>query len=179
MASPMELIILKLKEFGFFQFILPFMLTAAVFYGLLRRSKIFGEPERNVAVNATIAIAAAFLVWAYPILAGVNTEVYLSQFFFVGTVGLLVVMIGIMVFAMFLKRGVGEVLEEKFKGGSFFAILLGIGIVIGIAILVMSGLLNIFFPTGGPATGEADMSPLIYSIIFLIAIFGIIFFIAR
>ena len=66
MATPLENVIIRLNQLRFFAF-LPFILTAAVMYGLLSRSKIFGEPEKNTAINASIALVSAFLVWAYPI----------------------------------------------------------------------------------------------------------------
>ncbi|MEM5828345.1 MAG: hypothetical protein QW197_02475 [Candidatus Aenigmatarchaeota archaeon] len=73
-------LILTLHQIGFFRFLIPFILTSAIFYGLLRKSKIFGEPEKNVAVNATVAISSAFLVSAAPIIAGIDITAYLSGF---------------------------------------------------------------------------------------------------
>ncbi len=75
-----ENIIKSLQGLGFFSFIIPFVLTTAIVYGLLRKSKIFGEPEKNVAVNATIAISIGFLVCAAPILAGIDIKTYLAKF---------------------------------------------------------------------------------------------------
>ncbi|MEM5830982.1 MAG: hypothetical protein QXO40_02150 [Candidatus Aenigmatarchaeota archaeon] len=81
MSDPITELILTLQNLGFFKFILPFILTSAVFYGLLRKSKIFGDPKENIAVNAIIAISAAFLVSAAPIIAGIDITSYLSGFF--------------------------------------------------------------------------------------------------
>ncbi|MEM5821084.1 MAG: hypothetical protein QXP34_02045 [Candidatus Aenigmatarchaeota archaeon] len=80
MSDVFSNLILTLHELGFFRFLIPFILTSAIFYGLLRKSKIFGEPEKNIAVNATIAISAAFLVSAAPIIAGIDITKYLSGF---------------------------------------------------------------------------------------------------
>lgn len=80
MSDPITDLMLTLHNFGFFRFIIPFMITSAVFYGLLRKSKLFGEPKENVAINATIAISAAFLVSAAPIIAGIDITSYLSGF---------------------------------------------------------------------------------------------------
>lgn len=80
MNDPISQLIINLNNLGFFRFIIPFILTSAIFYGLLRRSRIFGDPKENVAVNATIAISAAFLVSAAPIIAGIDIANYLSGF---------------------------------------------------------------------------------------------------
>ena len=145
MASPFEIVIGRLRDIGAFQFLFPFILTAAIFYGLLRRSQIFGPPERNVAVNAVVALVAAFMVWAYPVLIGVNIEKQLSQFFFSGIVVLLTVMVGLLVSGMFLKKSLGEVIEEKFKGNMFVSLLI-LGGLLTIGIVISSGLLDVFFP---------------------------------
>ncbi len=145
MASPFEIVIGRLRDIGAFQFLFPFILTAAIFYGLLRRSQIFGPPERNVAVNAVVALVAAFMVWAYPVLLGVNIEKQLAQFFFSGVVVLLTVMVGLLVSGMFLKKSLGEVIEEKFKGNMFVSLLI-LGGLLTIGIVISSGLLDVFFP---------------------------------
>jgi len=113
MTSPMEVVIKNLQEIGAFQFLFPFMLTAAVFYGLLRRSKIFGEPEKNVGVNAVVALIAAFMVWSYPVLTGVNVEVMLAKFFFQGIIATLVIIVGLLIVTTFLPGSLGEFLGEK------------------------------------------------------------------
>ena len=145
MASPFEIVIGRLRDIGAFQFLFPFLLTAAIFYGLLRRSQVFGPPERNVAVNGVVALVAAFMVWAYPGLIGVNIEKQLSQFFFSGVVVLLTVMVGLLVSGMFLKKSLGEVIEEKFKGNMFVSLLI-LGGLLSIGIVISSGLLDVFFP---------------------------------
>ena len=51
-------VIKKLQDIGAFNFLFPYILTSAIFYGLLRKSQIFGKPDENVAVNGVIAIVA-------------------------------------------------------------------------------------------------------------------------
>lgn len=147
MASPFEIVIGRLKDLGFFEFLLPFLLSSAIFYGLLRRSQIFGPPEKNVAVNAVVALVAAFMVWAYPVLIGVSIETQLSQFFFSGVTILLTVMFFLLIVSMVpIEGGLGKVLEEKFKKGGLFLTFIIIGVIISIGILISSGLTNTFFP---------------------------------
>ena len=87
MTSPFDTAIQKMAELGLFKFLFPFMLTAAVFYGLLRKSQIFGDSEKNVAVNAIVALVAGFMVWSYPIIAGIDITLQLANFFMEGLVG--------------------------------------------------------------------------------------------
>jgi len=170
MASPIETVILRLKDLGAFEFLFPFMLTAAIFYGLLRKSKLFGEPERNVVVNATVALVAAFMVWSYPILAGVSIQQQLATFMFQSLVALLIVMVGLMITSFFGEK-IG--LSEKHLS---IAILIMVGL-IGIALLFSSGLASVFFPTTAPSF-EIDEESLI-ALVMLVVIVAAIFFITR
>jgi hypothetical protein len=169
MVSPFETVILRLKDLGAFQFLFPFMLTAAVFYGLLRKSQIFGPPERNVAVNAIVALIAAFMVFSYPILSGVNIETQLSAFFFQGLVGFLVVAMGILISGLFLPENVGKIVGEKLGGKTIgvLAIAIFFG---GIGILFTSGLSSIFFPQGVSVEIPQDMLIGIFALVLLIGL---------
>jgi len=170
MTTPLEIVLINLEKMGFFAF-LPFILTAAIFYGLLRRSKLFGEPEKNVVVNAVISLVAAFMVWAYPILTGTTIEEYqkfFSIFFFKGTVATISVVIGLIVASMFLPEGFSASLKEK-AGGRFIAGIILFGLLIGIGTLVSTGITSI---SGIPV--ESLDQELIYSIIFLLVFIGIL-----
>jgi len=175
MTSGLEIVLMNLNRMGFFAF-LPFLLTAAIFYGLLRRSKLFGEPEKNVVVNAVVAIVAAFMVWAYPIISGMSIQEYqlfFSSFFLKGTIATLTVVIGLMISGMFFpeKEGMGGILAEKLKGRFGIGIVM-FGLLIALAIFISSGASSFF----GIPIGEVDMN-IIYSAVFLIAFFGIIGFV--
>jgi ABC-type nickel/cobalt efflux system permease component RcnA len=100
-ANAFETVILKMRDLGMFQFLLPFMLTATIFYGLLRKSKIFGEEFRAITVNAVVALVAAFMVWAAPIILGVNIETGLAAFFLQGMSATLILLVGLMMTSMF------------------------------------------------------------------------------
>ncbi|MCS7105953.1 MAG: hypothetical protein NZ942_01385 [Candidatus Aenigmarchaeota archaeon] len=148
MADPFTTVILRLKGTGFFEFMLPFLLSSAIFYGLLRKSQIFGDPDKNIAVNAVVALTAGFMVWAYPILAGVSFMDKLPAFFAQAMSAMLVIIVGLLATSMFLPPDLPSKLEAKL-GGRAFSIILLAGILIGGGILVSSGLINIFFPAGG------------------------------
>jgi drug/metabolite transporter (DMT)-like permease len=171
MTSALETVLINLNKMGFFAF-LPFLLTAAVFYGLLRRSKLFGEPEKNVVVNAVVALVAAFMVWAYPIVTGTTIEEYqqfFSTFFLKGTVATLTVVVGLIIAGMFFpEKGIGGTLEEKFKGKFGVGIVM-LGLLIGVGVLLASGATSFF------GISLESISPdLIYSIIFLVIFIGVI-----
>ncbi len=160
MASPFETVITRLQDIGAFQFLFPFMLTAAVFYGLIRKSHIFGKPEENVAVNAVVALVAAFMVWAYPILAGVDIETQLSTFFFNAAVSILTIVVGLMVAGLFFPPNLAEEIGKRLKGGKSLGAILVFGILIGGGILFSSGLITVFFPQtlfSGPTALPSDV----------------------
>jgi len=156
MANPFNIVITKMQETGILS-LLPFLLSFAIFYGLLRKSQIFGEPERNTVVNAIVSFVAALLVWSYPILAGVNLEKAMSTFFVQGMTATLTVMFGLLITSMFLPANLGEQLAKAFnlssKGGKFGAVIIVFGVLIGLGIFISSGFINVFFPSGGALAG--------------------------
>ena len=176
MADVFTIVIKKLQELGAFNFLFPFMLTTAIFYGLLRRSKIFMsmkkeyitinretkekreyEMEVGSAVNAVVAVIAGFMVWAYPILAGVNIEQQLSTFFLQGAVVTLIFVIALMILGMFLKPDISEQLHELiFKDGKLgLSAIIIIAIGVGVLVFVTSGLMGLIT---GPIVASIDLS---------------------
>jgi MFS family permease len=164
MANPFETVILNMRQTGMFQFLLPFMLSSAIFYGLLRKSQIFGDPQRSVTINAVVALVAAFMVWASPILLGINIETMLAAFFLQGVSATLVILVGLIIVSMFfppdLATQIGKALNTKTAVGG----LLIFGILIAVAVLFSSGLINIFIPKdltaglGAGLSGDVIMS---------------------
>lgn len=143
MPDVFTMIIEKLQELGFFKFLLPYILTSAIFYGGLRKSRVFGEPEKNTVVNMTVALVASMMVWAAPILAGIDIETQLAAFFMQATAISLVFMVSIMIAGMFLPPDLPTVLKEAL--GNKIAALVFIGIVSGVFVLFTSGLFNALF----------------------------------
>jgi len=136
-------IIEKLMELGFFKFLLPYMLTSAIFYGLLRKTQIFGDPEKNTAVNATVATVAALMAMAAPIITGIDIQTQLSAFFMQAMSVSLIFIVSIMIAGMFLPPNLPELLEKKLK--SWSAALLIIGMASGVFVFLMSGLFSMLF----------------------------------
>jgi len=63
MSNPFKLAGEWLSELGFFDFVIPMLITAAVVYALLRKAKVFGEGA--VAIHAVIALSCSFLIWGF------------------------------------------------------------------------------------------------------------------
>lgn len=156
MASPFEAVILRLNQLGFYQFFLPFMLTSAIFYGALRKSQIFGDPEKNIAVNAVISIVASMMVWSAPVILGLTDfQTQLATFFVQGLSATLVIMVSLMVVGMFAPQDLSKYLAEKL-GRGYLGVALVIGLIIGLGIFISSGLVNIFIPGGIGGVGGLD-----------------------
>src|SRR3989344_5124420 len=187
MATPFDFVITNLKDLGFFQFLLPFMMSSAIFYGFFRKSKVFGDPERNVGVNAVVSLGASFMVWAAPILLGIDISTNLSLFFLQGFSAVLLFSIVAVIATMFLGEDLPEQLSKRFKGSpAWFSVFLIAGIIFAIIIFLSSGLVGIFFGgtggTGGAGgTGglSSDVTSMAFTIIILVVLLGSVAFIAR
>jgi len=167
--NPFELVIIKLRDLGFYTFLLPFMLVAAIFYGLLRKSRVFGPPEKNMAINAVVSLTASFMVCSSPIIAGVNPEEELVKFFthtMILTLGLIV---AVMVGGMFLPEDLPKFINEKMKTKA--GIFIALGLVLGMVLLITSGLTTVFL---GETAGFGVSEDLILSIVTIVAMVAII-----
>jgi FtsH-binding integral membrane protein len=148
MVDPFATTIIKLKDMGFFHLLL-YMLASAVFYGLLRKTQIFGPPEKNVAVNATVALVAAFMVLAVPVLRGIDIIGQFEMFFLQSLSALFVIVVGVMAAGVIFPQDLPKHLSEKLGKGGYWATFLVGGILVGLIIFITSGMTNIFFPEGG------------------------------
>jgi hypothetical protein len=151
MANPFDFVILRLNQLGFFQLLL-FVLTSAVFYGLLRKSQLFGEPQKNTVVNGVVSLVAAFMVWSAPTILGIDITTATTTFFVQGVSASLIVMIALMITGMFAPEGLGKVLSENLKG-RFLAAVLIFAIIVALGIFFASGISNLFFPASTFSTG--------------------------
>ena len=172
MADVFTQVIERLREIGAFKFLFPYMLTSAIFYGLLRKSQVFGKPEENVAVNATVALIASFMVWAFPIISGVDIETQLSYFFTQGIVVTLVFMVSLMIVGMFLPPDLPKHLAEGlFQGNKAVGIII-VGVFFGFVIVMTSGLWNAVL---GPDVIQIPSDIFITALIIIILIVPFIF----
>jgi len=160
-------VIERLIELGFFKFLLPYILMSAIIYGLLRKARVFGEPDENVAVNGVVAIVASLMVFAAPIVVGIDIETQLAAFFIQSAVVFVVLMIALLFTGMFLPPNLTQYLADNlFKGNKAGAILI-FGIVLAFIIFATSGLWSSILP---PNLFEkmSDLSAAVIMIILLV-----------
>jgi len=71
MVSPVTSdIVSTLSTLGFFDFLLPWLFTFAVTFGILAKSKLFGDDTRRISVAIALVVAFFAVGFAGPQLAG-------------------------------------------------------------------------------------------------------------
>ena len=139
MASPFQTLVSNLDQLGFFGFLLPWVLTFAIFYGLLLKSKALGEDHKIIGV---VSVVAAFFVVGF---GGVALGTFLKNLF--GTTAM--VLAGILITLMFVGMSgydVSKLADSKY----FLAAGIGIGLIVFFSILggvrfIGSDVLSIIF----------------------------------
>jgi hypothetical protein len=180
MANPFETVILNMRNMGMFQFLLPFMLSAAVFFGLLRKSQIFGDPDRSVVINGVVSIVAAFMVWSAPIILGIDMETKMAAFFVQGTSATLVILVGLMMVSMFFPPNLAESLGKALNSKTTIGGVMIFGIVVAIGIMVSSGMIYLFVPEdflSGIGVSGGSLGDLLPSALMVLLLLGTVFLI--
>jgi len=144
--NPFELVAEKLIDLGFYDFLFPFIITAAIFYGLLRKTKILGE---SVTINGVLAICIAFMLFGFPKLVGVALGTPLSTFFTQATVWILMIGMGVLIAGLFYPD-LTKALTEMFTRRTALYTM----IVVGIVLIITSGMLTILI--GGLPSGDSE-----------------------
>lgn len=156
MVSPFETLIKNLVNLGFYNFVLPFIISSIIFYAILKKSKILGES--NV-LNATLSIALAFMIFGFPVLTGMGLAVPLTTFFTQATIFILIFAMGILM-ASFFYPNLQEFLVREFKRRTTLWAL----VALAIALFVTSGLVSVIWATflmppepGAPPAAPRDV----------------------
>ena len=140
------------KAQGVFEFYLPFVLMFAIFYGLLSKSKVFGDEdkERRVRnINVVISIVAALFVMVSPV--GVSLTVFFGTFFTQTMVVLTTMLCFVLIFYMIIPHAsVDDVLKDPSK---YVKYLLPFALLAVLAIFFGSGAPEIFGIKLGGAGG--------------------------
>jgi hypothetical protein len=139
MTNVFEIIAQKLIDLGVYDFLFPFIITSAIFYGLLKKTKILGE---SVTINGVLALSIAFLIFGFPKLIGVTLASPFSRFFTGVTVWILIIGTGVLL-AGFFYPDLLKFLAEAFTRRTALIVM----IVIGISLFITSGFITVF--TGG------------------------------
>jgi cytochrome bd-type quinol oxidase subunit 2 len=174
------------KEYGIFDFFLPFILMFAIFYGLLIKTKIFGQGEdkQPTRFNRTISMVISLVAAAY-IMIYTPAGITLSTFFanlFGQTLVVVMSLLGFLVI-MYLLMNVlqpGATWDAK-RFGWLVAIVIIIAIVLGVGVFLSSGGAAIFPGIKTPITiNLGSIDPGTLSIIVVIVLTGVvIYFLAR
>ncbi|OGI15974.1 hypothetical protein A3K63_01320 [Candidatus Micrarchaeota archaeon RBG_16_49_10] len=138
----------KLGEFGFYNFFLPWLLTLAVIWGLLKKSNLFESPG----VNAVVSLSSSTLVWGFLVgVTGADISVPLTTFITqisLLIIGMLFVVLGS---ALFYPK-VFDVIGELMKSGSMVTIF----IVAVVILALISGMFKVIF-TGFGGVGKTTL----------------------
>ena len=151
MATYVEIVTQQLMNVGFFDIII-FMLTSAIFYGLFKKSELLGKSN---SLNAIVSISIGFLVLAFRVVTGVSIIQPIATFFTQWMILILALFIGVLVASLFYPN-LPKFLAERFTRKSTLSAM----IAMGIALLVTSGLISIFWSTGGGPPGAPGSSPM-------------------
>jgi len=163
-----------LKNFGFFDIILPFILIYALIFGILAKTQILGDPfakddearARFVrSIISLISLSVAFLVvGTYNVVLRIQEFVPYAVLYILAVFMLLVSMS-----AFYLPTG-GQIKEDEFKGYRKVILVLSI-IIFSILTLVSLGIISVQSLQSGLESGLNN------EIIGLIIIFGFIGFV--
>lgn len=131
------------KEFGIFEFYLPFILMFAVIYGLLAKSRIFGEAKERPAstINLVVSLVAAAFIMVYTP-AGITLAAFISNLFGGTLVVLLSILAFLIIAGLVIPSLTGRALGTEVIGTKWIPLL-----ILGILALAV----GVFISSGGTA----------------------------
>jgi hypothetical protein len=119
-----------MKEFGFFEVVLPMILVFAIFYGVLIFTSVFGEPdEKTKPLYSIIAFVASFFVIASTDVVRMINEIIPTASFLLILVVLVLMILGML--------GVRPAKTDYFKDAGW-----GAKIMIGILLIIFLGVVD-------------------------------------
>lgn len=153
MVSPFETLVRNLVNLGFYNFVLPFIISAIVLYAILKKSKILGES--NV-INITLSIAVAFMIFGFPVITGLSIGGPLATFFTQAVIFGFVFAVALIVASIFYPN-MPEMMMREFKRRT----MLWIGLVLAIGLFITSGLVAVIWSAASapPQPGAAPGPP--------------------
>jgi len=146
MANIFQPIVQKLIELGFYEFFFPWLITAAIFFGLFKKSKVLGE---SVVLNGAVALAISFLVFGFPVIAGFSLALPISSFFTQATVIILFLVISLLLTSIFVPD-MRDFLGKAFTRRTIIWEMLALGL----AIFIVSTLITVFWSQAGKPVAE-------------------------
>jgi hypothetical protein len=176
-------IIAGAKEYGIFDFFLPFILTFAIFYGLLIKTKIFGQGEdkQPTRFNKTISMVISLVIAAY-VMIYTPVGITLSTFFANLSAQTLVVVMSLLGFLMIMYLMM-NVLQPGaiWNKTKFIWVVVIIAVILGVGVFLSSGGAAIFPGIKTPITiNLGSIDPGTIAIIVVIVLTGlVIYFLSR
>ena len=172
MTSPFQIVAERLGELGVYDFLLPWLVTSALIWGLLKKSNLFGEDA--TVINSVLSISVSFFIWGFIIFTG-GTDVgsslsrFFTQMIFVGMGFMVILLIGSLFFPDFT-----EALKERIPTSMFWIV-----VVIGVVLLISSGLFklgDVIYNLMGSFSGVpgGDVGIMIVAVIILILLIMLI-----
>jgi len=141
MADIFQPFIQKLVDLGFYNFFFPWIITTAIMYGLLKKSKVFGD---SAMMNGTISLSISFLVIGFPLIFG-NPSVFalpMATFFTQATVIVLFLAVGFLMASFFypnLTSYLSSVMKHRSILAAMIALALGLFITSGLIQILIGG----------------------------------------
>jgi len=173
-------LVASMQGFGIYDFFLPFILAFAIFYGLLSKIRIFGDPKERSArtINLVISLAAAAYITLYVVMPNVALSTFLANMFGQATVVILSLIAFLAIFYLMMNALQPGATWDVKKLGWLVVIF---AIIIGVAIFLSSGGASLF--PGIPINLNLNfggIDPGIIAIIVIIIIIGlVVYFLGR
>lgn len=169
--SVLALGIQSLYQMGFFQILLPFMLVFAIVYGVLERSKFFGEDRHDI--NAVIAFVLGLMV----VISSLVLQVLGDFLPLVGLFAVILVMF-IMLVSMFWGEA-SNIWDNMYIRYGSLIVIAGVLIMILADLLGLGDLfLNITGGGDGKILGLFTMTD-IFALAFILGMFGVIMYMTK
>lgn len=173
-------VIANLQNVGIFQFFLPFIILFAVMYGMLTKTRIFGNPKEDPGVNrinAIISFAAACFIMLYPTTG--TAVLHLSDFLaniFAGTLIYVVTIIAFLIVMFMIATPLNKGEAPSFGRAGLIGA--AVAVVLVAALFLSSGGTQIFpgvninlgyvFSGGGFGYGGVDPTTIALVIVLLV-----------
>jgi len=133
-------------QVGIFEFYLPFLLVLTIFYAILNKVKIFGDPEKRGprSINLLVALIAAFYVMSTPIVGGfiISFTTLFSTFFTQAALAIITIIVFLMILYLIFPALTGKEGPQAMGGGRYVIGLVALLIIV--ALLFSSGLFAAF-----------------------------------
>ena len=159
---------------GVYEFYFPFLLTFAIFYALIRRTRVFGKDKTANRISLVVSLVAAFYVMAFSPAATTISSFFSS--FFAGTSVVLVVILSLLMITMMLFGPFWTKLEDMEWWGKNLKWFILCGLLITLILFVISGGINLFGVIIPPNLWVPGLTGEDMGLILLIILTGVIIF---